>query len=102
MRRISKEPIELFEMPRLSMRRAGRRRRIPEPMQRFIIDRLAEELDLYRDELQEELEEAFAESITRSRISRELNAINWTCERLRRIAQQRDDDLRNNYLYNIA
>ena len=99
-RRISlKDPIEMAKRP---TNRVGRRSSISEPMRKFLCDTLSEEPDLYRDEMADLLHEKFGGKYSERSIGRALNAIKWTRKRMRRIAQQRDPELRAAYLHEIA
>lgn len=99
-RRIRQE--DPIEMTRRAASRRGRRSRISESMRNYLCKTLADEPDLYRDEMADLLYEKFGEKCSERSIGRALQAIDWTRKRLRRIAQQRDDDLRTQFQYEMA
>lgn len=81
-------------MTRRAVSRRGRRSRILESIRNYLCKTLADEPNLYRDEMADLLYEKFGEKCLERSIGRALQAIDWTRKRLRRVVQQRDDDLR--------
>lgn len=88
--------------PTTTRSHAGRRSRITAPMQAALRNILTEQPDLYRDELVEYFYREFGRRVSERSIGRALHSIGWTRKTIRRIAQQRDDDLRDLYLHTIA
>ncbi|KAI1839588.1 hypothetical protein JX266_014202, partial [Neoarthrinium moseri] len=81
---------------------AGRRSSITAPMRKALCDILTERPDMYRSELVEFLDDKFGIKVSERSIGRTLKSVGWTRKILRRVAQQRDDDLRDLYLHTIA
>lgn len=89
-------------MPTRRTARAGRRSCISPAMQKALCDKLSELPDLYRSEMADFLYSAFGKRVSERSIGRTLRSIGWTRTTVRRIAQQRDADLRDYYLHRIA
>ena len=91
------------EMPTTSRtNRAGRRSCITPPMQKALCDKLIEQPYLYRYEMADFLYRWFCKRVSDRSIGRILRSIGWTRTTIRRIAQQRDTDLRDHYLHRIS
>jgi len=93
---------EQFEMPTPRTNRVGRRSCITSPMREALLDKLTEQSYLYRCEMADFLYRRFRERISDRSIGRTLRSIGWTRTTIRRIAQQRNADLRDHYLHRIS
>ncbi len=84
--------------------RVGRRGCITSTMQRALCNTLVKQPYLHRCEMADFLFQRFGRRITLSErsIGRTLRSISWTRKTIRRIAQQRDADLRDHYLHRIS
>ncbi|KAF6836800.1 hypothetical protein CMUS01_05280 [Colletotrichum musicola] len=71
-------------------------------MQRALCDMLIKQPYMYRSEMADFLYRHFGTRISERSIGRTLRSIGWTRKTIRRIAQQRDDDLRDHYLHRIS
>ncbi|RYP01002.1 hypothetical protein DL763_000423 [Monosporascus cannonballus] len=80
---------------------AGRRRIITPPMLQALLDHL-EKPDLYQDEMAIYLYDEFEVLLTTSSISRALASARWSKKVARRIARERNADLRDFYLYKLS
>jgi transposase len=80
----------------------GRRSRITPSMQKALCEILTECPDMYRGELVDFVFEKFGQKVSERSIGRALRSIGWTRTTIRRIAQQRDEDLRDYYLHRIS
>ncbi|KAI9146747.1 hypothetical protein HJFPF1_13485 [Paramyrothecium foliicola] len=87
------------DMPRRKPRR-GRRSCITPAMKKALYDMLIEEPYLYIDELAENLHEQFGKKVPLSSVA--LAVKDWPRKKMRYIAQQRDEDLRDFYLYTLG
>jgi hypothetical protein len=88
-------------MPTLRTSRVGRRRCITSPIEKALCDVLIEQPYLYRCEMADFLYRRFRKRISERSISRTRRSISWMRTTIRRIAQQRDADLRDHYLHRI-
>ena len=77
--------------------RVGRRGCVTSTMRKALCDTLAKQPYLYRDEMADFLFQKFGRRISERSIGRTLRSIGWTRKTIRRIAQQRDTDLRDHY-----
>ncbi|KAM3475766.1 hypothetical protein MY8738_007242 [Beauveria namnaoensis] len=77
-------------MPRRRAR-AGRRSRITTDMKKYLCDRLTDDPELHVEEMVQLLREKFDIEISHSALGRALK--DWPRKKMRRIAQQRDEDL---------
>jgi len=94
---------QLSEMPnRQRTKTVGRRSRITPPMKEALCDTLIKQPYLYRCEMADFLYRRFRKRISERSIGRTLRSIGWTRKTIRRIAQQRDADLRDHYLHKIS
>ena len=82
--------------------RVGRRSSITPPMQKALFNVLIKQPYLYRCEMADFLYRRFRKRISERLIGRTLRSIGWTRITIRRIAQQRDADLRDHYLHRIS
>ena len=89
-------------MPTPRTNRVGRCNCITSPMQKALCDILIERSYLYRCEMADFLYRRFRKRISERSIGRTLRSIGWTRTTIRRIAQQRDADLRDHYLHRIS
>jgi hypothetical protein len=89
-------------MSSLNNARRGRRSCITPPMREAIRNILTERPDMYRGELIDFLYDKFSRKVSERSIGRTLQSIGWTRTTIRRIAQQRDEDLRDFYLHTIS
>lgn len=90
------------EMPTRKPTHVGRRSRMTTRMQKALCDRLIKQPYMYRCEMADFLYRHFATRLSERSIGRILRLIGWTRKTIRRIAQQRDDDLRDHYLHRIS
>jgi transposase len=89
-------------MPGQSTTRVGRPSRISPAMQKALQNRLDVRPDMYRCDIVNFLERKFGEKVSERAVGRALKSMVWTRKINRRIAKQRDPDLRDWYLYQIA
>ncbi|RBR26546.1 uncharacterized protein FIESC28_00663 [Fusarium coffeatum] len=80
----------------------GRRRLLSPPMLTALLDRLAVKPNMYRDEMVEFLEKEFQAAIPAANIGRALRSARWTRKTARRVAEGRNADLRDYYLYKLS
>ena len=80
--------------------RAGRRSRITPEMKKYLCDQLTDDPELHVEEMVQMLLEKFDVKVSPSAVVRSLK--DWPRKKMRRIAQQRDEDLRDYYLYRLA
>ncbi|KAI7762986.1 hypothetical protein LZL87_014405 [Fusarium oxysporum] len=80
----------------------GRSRLLSPPMLTALLDRLAVNPNMYRDEMVEFLEKEFETTISASNISRSLRSARWSRKTARRVAKGRNADLRDYYLYKLS
>lgn len=86
-------------MPRRKAR-TGRRSCLTPAMRKAIYDMLIEDAELYIEELVEFILESFSKKVSKSSVARAVK--DWPRKKMRYIAQQRDDDLRDLYLYTLG
>jgi hypothetical protein len=67
-----------------------------------LCDRLLEKPDMYQDEMVVFLWDEFETLVTTFSVSRALASIGWSKKAARRIAQERNADLRDLYLHNLS
>ncbi|KAF6783011.1 hypothetical protein CSOJ01_15943 [Colletotrichum sojae] len=91
-----------YERRALKPARVGRRSRMTTRMQKALCDELTKQPSMYRCEMADFLHCNFGIRISERSIGRTLQSIGWTRKTIRRIAQQRDDDLRDHYLHRIS
>jgi transposase len=89
------------EMPTPRTKR-GRRSCITSPMKKTFFDTLTEQPYLYRCEMADLLYRRYHRKISERSIGRILRSTGWTRTTIRRIAQQRDADLRDHYLHRMS
>ncbi|KAJ3548569.1 hypothetical protein NM208_g933 [Fusarium decemcellulare] len=80
----------------------GRRKTLSPPMLTALLDELAVRPNMYRDEMLEFLEKEFETAVPVSNISRSLKAAGWSRKTARRVAIERNADLRDYYLYKLS
>ena len=90
------------EIPTPSINHVGRRSCITSPMKKALFNTLTEQPYLYRCEMADLLYRRYYRKISEQSISRILRSTGWTRTTIRRIAQQRDTDLRDHYLHRIS
>lgn len=71
-------------------------------MLRELCDRLIEKPEMYRDEMVVFLWDEFETLVTISSVGRALASAGWTKKVARRVAQERNSDLRDFYLYSLS
>jgi transposase len=81
---------------------AGRRRVITPPMLAALCDRLLEKPGMYRDEMAACLYDEFDITVSLCSIGRALASIGWTKKVTRRIANERNADLRDFYMHKLS
>jgi transposase len=89
-------------MPVQRTTRVGRRSYMTTSMQEALCNMLTKQPYMYQCEMADFLYRNFRRTISERSISRTLRSIGWTRKTIRRIAQQRDADLRDHYLHRIA
>lgn len=94
--------VRLFGKTKAPANGAGRRRRITPPMLAALCDHLLEKPGLYRDEMVVFLYDEFDIVVSVSSIGRALASIKWTKKVTRRIASERNADLRDFYLHKLS
>jgi transposase len=94
--------IRLFGETRAPANGAGRRRLITPPMLAALCDRLLEKPGLFRDEMAVFLYDEFDVLASVSSIGRALASIKWSKKKTRRIANERNADLRDFYLHKLS
>lgn len=82
--------------------RIGRGSRITPYMEDMLRQQLVRQADMFRSEMRDWLHEKTDVYVSLSAISRTLKAIGWTRKTCRRVAQQRDQELRNLYLRRVS
>ena len=80
----------------------GRRSCITSAMQEALCEALTERPDMYRSDMVDFLREKFGRKVSERSIGRMFRSVGWTRTKMRRIAQQRDDDRRDQYLHDIS
>jgi transposase len=94
--------MRLFGNTRAPANGAGRQRLITPPMLAALCDHLLEKPGLYRDEMAVFLYDEFDVLVSISSIGRALASIKWTKKVTRRIANERNADLRDFYLHKLS
>lgn len=94
--------LHYFRTARAPSNKAGRPRTITPPMLRALCDRLLKKPHMYQDEMVVFLWDEFKILVTTFSISRALASIGWSKKAARRIAQERNADLRDLYLHNLS
>ena len=94
--------VRLFGSTRAPANGAGRRRQITPPMLDALIDRLIGKPGLYRDEMAVFLYDEFGILVSVSSIGRALASMKWSKKVTRRIASERNADLRDFYLHKLS
>lgn len=93
---------EAPDMSSTSNTQIGRRSCITPLMLKALCDKLTEQPDMYRCEMVDFLQEKFDRKVSERSIGRALHSCGWNRKVIRRIAQQRDPDLRDYYLHRMA
>ncbi|KAK1837704.1 hypothetical protein CCHR01_19672 [Colletotrichum chrysophilum] len=94
--------LECFGHTKAPSNGVGRRRSVTPPMLAALCERLIEKPDLYRDEMVIFLSDEFDTLVTASSISRALASAGWSKKVARRVAQERNADLRDFYLHELS
>lgn len=94
--------LQMFGDVRAPLIPGGRPRVITPIMLEALCDHLLEKPDLYLDEMAEFLYDEFDVLVSTYTISRALQSHGWTKKVARRIAQERNADLRDYYLYQLS
>ena len=94
--------LRLFGTTRAPRNGGGRPKSISPPMLSALCERLIEKPDMYRDEMVLFLYDEFDTLVTTSSICRTLAAAGWSKKVARRVAQERNADLRDFYLHNLS
>jgi hypothetical protein len=94
--------MRLFGKTKAPTNGAGRQRLITPPMLAALCDRLLEKPGLFRDEMAVFLYDEFDVLVSVASIGRALASINWTKKATRRIANERNADLRDFYLHKLS
>jgi transposase len=82
--------------------RVGQRRTITPPMLSALLEQLIEKPKLYQDEMAIFLYDEFEVVVTTPTISRALASAGWSRKAARRVAKERNVDLRDFYLHNLS
>jgi len=80
----------------------GRRKKITPTILRALIEHLTQEPELYQDEMADFLYDKFHIVVATSTISRALASARWSRKVTRRVAHERNADLRDFYLSNLS
>jgi transposase len=94
--------VQLYGTTKAPGNRAGRRRRITPSMLAALCEHLIEKPGLYRDEMAVFLYDEFEVLISVSCIGRALASIKWTKKVIRRIANERNAELRDFYMHKLS
>ena len=94
--------LRCFGTTRAPANGTGRRRTITPPMLKTLLEHLVEKPDLYQDEMAVYLFDELDALVTTSCISRALAAADWSRKVARRIAKERNADLRDHYLHKLS
>jgi transposase len=94
--------LRLFGEARAPSNGVGRRRRMTPQMLDALLEHLLEKPGSYRDEMAVFLYDEFGILISISSISRALALAGWSKKATRHIAQERNAELRDFYLYNLS
>ena len=86
----------------ISLNGGGRPRALSPPMLDALCEHLLRKPDLYRDEMVVYIWDEFQIRVSMSTITRALKLRGWSRKKCRQEARQRDPDLRDLYLYNLA
>jgi transposase len=94
--------LRMFGDVRAPLIPGGRPRVITPVVLEALFDHLLEKPDLYLDEIGEFLYDEFDVLVSTYTISRALRSHGWTKKVARRVAQERNVDLRDHYLYQLS
>jgi transposase len=100
--RTIREKIRVLGTANAPRNRPGRKRSITPCMLDALCEHLLEKPRLYQSEIIVFLWDEFEVLVTASSIGRALASKGWTKKTIRRVAQQRNADLRDLYLYNLS
>ena len=100
--RAIRSKIHYLGIPRAPRNSPGRKRSITPPMLNALHEHLLEKPGLYQSEMIVFLWDEFEVLVTASSIARALAFKGWTKKTIRRIAQGRNADLRDIYIYNLS
>ncbi|GCB25593.1 hypothetical protein AAWM_08478 [Aspergillus awamori] len=94
--------LRLFGSVKTPPIKAGRPRTVTPPMLEALCEYLLTKPDLYLDEMATILWDEFETVVTTSSIRRALKSIGWSKKTARRIAGERNADLRDSYLHSLS
>ena len=94
--------LRLFGSTTAPPNRGGRPRSITPAMLHSLLEHLGPEPDLYLEEMVEYFWSEFRVRITKSSVSRTLRSVGWSKKNIRRVAKERNAELRNFYLYKLS
>jgi len=100
--RTIRSKIRVLGNPNAPRNSPGRKRSITPSMLNALCEHLLEKPGLYQSEMIVFLWDEFEVLVTASSIGRALAFKGWTKKTIRRVAQQRNADLRDLYLYNLS
>jgi transposase len=93
---------QLFESSKAPPNRVGRRKKVTPYKRDALLDRLAGHPTTDRSEMVTFLRDEFEDEVSLSTISRLLKDARWTRKNCHRVAQQRNPELRDLYLYKLS
>jgi transposase len=94
--------LRYFGTTKAPVNRIGRPRHITPPMLEALCKHLFKKPDMFLDEMANFLRDEFDMVVATSSISRALASIGWSKKIARRVAKQRNADLREFYLYRLS
>ncbi|KAK6850546.1 hypothetical protein PG995_009110 [Apiospora arundinis] len=94
--------LRCFGTTRAPRNAVGRPRTITLPMLDALCDRLVERPEMYQDEMVEFLAAEFDVEVTKMSVSRALVSIGWSKKTTRRVAEERNAELRDFYNYALS
>jgi transposase len=94
--------LRCFGTTKVPLNGVGRRRTITPPMLSALLEQLIEKPELYQDEMAIFLYDEFEVVVTTPTISRALALAGWSRKAARRVAKERNADLRDFYLHNLS
>ena len=94
--------LRYFGTTKVPLNGVGRRRTIIPPILSVLLEQLIEKPELYQDEIAIFLYDEFEVDVTTPTISRALVSAGWSRKAARRVAKERNADLRDFYLHNLS
>lgn len=94
--------LRLFGSTTAPPNRGGRPRSITPAMLDSLLEHLSPTPDLYLEEMVEYLWKEFGVLTTKASMSRTLRSVGWSKKNIRRVAKERNAELRNFYLYKLS